>query len=65
MGGKKGREQQMILATTTGQVAENKVDVAIESKKVELSTPPRRTHNSSIFLVLFLGKKMKLEISFM
>ena len=55
----------MILATTTGQVAENKVDVAIESKKVELSTPPRRTHNSSIFLVLFLGKKMKLEISFM
>ena len=30
MGGEKGREQQMILATTTGQVAENKVDVTIE-----------------------------------
>ena len=65
MGRERGREQRMILATAASRVAENKVDVTIESKEVELSTLLRRTHNCSIFLVLFLGKKMKIEISFM
>ena len=65
MGGERGREQWIILATAASRVAKNKVDVTLESKKVELSTLLRRTHNCSIFLVLFLGKKMKIEISFM
>lgn len=55
----------MKLATAASRVAENKFDVTIESKKVELSTLLRKTHNRSIFLVLFLRKKMKIEISFM
>lgn len=65
MGGERGREQRMKLATAASRVAENKFDVTIESKNVELSTLLRKTHNCSIFLVLFLRKKMKIEISFM
>lgn len=65
MGGERGREQRMKLATAASRVAENKFDVTIESKKVELLTLLRKTHNRSIFLVLFLRKKMKIEISFM
>ena len=54
-----------IFVTTTNQVAkESKIVANAKPKRAYLSLPPKRTHEYSIFLVLFFKKKMKLWINF-